>query len=265
MATAGMTVIRASANDLREDIALRALGLSRIRKCRTILLDYGPNLDRFFDVQIPATKAEMETDWRHACLICVNQFMLRTLKIENVEPASFQMFEGTWVDELKEMLGYHTWINSGTGYTSETVREQHYFDACEELRTRLVDTNCKVTDDPATVIQHLQDTYFPDGTLGGAETDKLIRSKENRLPMGSRPRASAFVQAFYGNIIKVITDRSFAATKNILKAIQHGGSAPGEPDIVSGFETLLLTGFLDAMAVERCWTEEKGISRSTTL
>ena len=265
MATPAKGVSRITDIDLHRAIEIKALDLSRTRKAQALIRQYGPaHVDRFFD-DIPSTPGEIQADWRQACLLYVDGFTVRAFEIQDVEPDCYRFLEGVWVDELKELLAYYKWLKGGIDWTTDVIRERQYFEACEELQNRLVNPACKAVASDSAVKQYLNNTYFRDGILGGEKTEGLIARKAARLSPGSRHCAKELVQTFYGNIIRAIDGAPDAARK-VLKAIQHGGSSPTEPDIVSGFEALLAVLFLDPAIVKRSWEDHvEGISRQSTL
>jgi hypothetical protein len=110
----------------------------------------------------------------------------------------------------------------------------------------------------AHVVEGLKAVTTP-GHLNALVTKKTLKA-ESHLP------AQQFVTRFCANIVPAIENQDRAATIQVMKALQHGGSSTGEPDLVNGFETVLAVAFLDPTVVTHCWNSRtEGISRAATL
>lgn len=70
---------------------------------------------------------------------------------------------------------------------------------------------------------------------------------------------------FYEHIIPAITSSTQRESiLNVLQAVEHGGSPPNMPEIVNGFELLLMVLFFDSEVVEDIWSSNQ-IQRESTL
>lgn len=252
-----------SAGDFHKRIENEARELSRRRKAQAILLI---GHDKFLDC-LPSTPDEIDADWRHAGVVWATRLMFCPFREADVRPdrlesACYRHFVGIWLDEVKECLAYHRWIGYSDDWANSDLCRHYYFTACKELRNRLVNGNLKLPaiGSPAP-LQYLLDTYFVGkGVLDRAKRSSLISQKSGRIDPG---RATVFVDRFYGNIVAAIRTRDATATGEVLTAIEHAGSSPGQPGIVNAFEALLLVLFLDADIV-RAWWHARGDDEGVT-
>jgi hypothetical protein len=259
MATAAVPAMRRDLipeNDLRQSIAVTALDLSRIRKAQAILTQGGPI--RFLDRAIPSTDAEREADWNHAVTVWTERVMWdRDFNLERFDENCYGYFEGIWLEDIKQRIAYLKWVDVGGELTSNASRQGFYFQACDELRKRLADPQYKQPHH-GRAVQRLE--ALNHGVLRAA----LVSRKATRT--GSQKSAETFVSEFYGNIVPAVEKQDRDATIRVVKALLNGGSAPGQPDLVNGFETVVTVAFLNPAVVRDCWRDHtQGITETATL
>lgn len=250
-----------------EFIGLKALGLSRTRKAQVLLQKYGSGMNRFFD-SIPSTEAECIADWMHAVAAVAMEDLVKNPELYSLSAEAFVEFEGLWLEDLRRYAAYHTWLGITCNWHSESTRFTCYSNGCDELRHYLVAEN-KPKPGPSGAVEYLRQTYLS-GADADVRRDNLALQKGYRLLEWGIPQpfetAKKFVDAFYSNIDDAISLGDPAAVTQVLKAVQNGGSQPGFPSIVNGFEALLLLLFLDGALVEALWNDPgSGIVRSATL
>ena len=231
--------------DLKAAIKLDSLAMSRQRKCRDIL--FKSNLDYFLDNAVNSSDAEMTSDWHHACVCWVDGLMTGRLKIESLQVDSFRLLDRVWIDDLKKHLAYCRWLDSHSDDDSAAFRENHYFNACQTLRDRLVNEAGKATKAARLVVLE----YAKQRIVTADAKQALVDAKQKRLPAGSPPLAKAYVHTFYTNIVPAMSGDE-AATIKVLEALRSGcGKSLPTAEIADGFETLLAVCFLDAKIVAK--------------
>jgi hypothetical protein len=256
---------RVPESEFHKSIEVVARGLSRERKVERLL-------DLNVIDQIPSTEEEQATDWRNAVIFWADRLMTRAHALGDLERSSYKHFEGVWLGQVREHRAYFQWINgrdSQTFWTSQYSRELHYLWACEELRDFLVSGGSKEPLESFSEAKlYLQEKkYFGEDA---ADTRSLTYRKAERLAphLGweqASKQAQEFVVAFYGNIVQAISAADKRnATFNVLRAVQHGGSRPKAPDIINGFELLLMVLFLDRHIIEEIWASGQ-LPRESTL
>jgi hypothetical protein len=244
-------------SELRRKISTFALDLSRMRKAEK-LLEHS-----YLDECVRSSPEETEADWRHALIFWIDQLMTRSLALGDLESACYWHFEGIWIDQIKQHRAYHFWIygrNDGSYWTPGDQREDHYFQACEELRDLFVNPGCKESIQSFSEPRlYLQRNYLAqDGTATGPQIAQLIELKAQRLVnklgwTAARQCAARFVAGFYGNIVPAVVGTDRQATIRLLQSLEHSGSPANAPDIVNGFETLLAIRYLDLKLIEDLW------------
>lgn len=244
---------RISEADFRGGLALTALEMSRRRKAQ-VAIHMGPN--RFWD-SLPSTECDSLADWRHARIIRLMQVMTGVQRPDELESACYKHFTEVWLDEIKEFLAFNNWVDESHDWSDEDGCRWYYFKACAMLRDILVDPEAKiVADGYPTPLQYLDAAYLDHSRRPDLRRlSALIASKAARLQTGNTTvRAENFVTEFYGNI-RTATYGDSAAIERVLGAVQHGGSSPQEPDVVNGFETLLVILFLDPHKIQAYWNK----------
>jgi hypothetical protein len=191
-----------------------------------------------------------------------------TTKLHLLSSACFSHFDGIDLEALRQSAAYRHWLASTGDQHSETTRIRCYLEGCEELRDRLAAP--KKMPGPLGAIDYLLETYLnPQGKADPKKTAKLIDLKAGKLAGNESERnaiAERFVYAFYDNIYQAITGKNRKAVKQVLKAVQNGGSNPGQPSILNAYEALLLILFLDGKTVMDLWADpDSGIKRAATL
>jgi hypothetical protein len=263
IATPAPAPSRVSHKEFEERIRNEALDLSRRRKAQAIMW-MGTN--RYIDA-IPSTVEECTADWRHAKIVSFIPLLTSVQDADNFDVDCYAQFADIWLDDLKAFFAYHIWIDQCHGWTSEDESRRNYHQACDMLRDMLADPAAKQRGSGYRApFEYLKKAYYDsDGELNPAAKVSLIAPKAERLCGEPKwDRAKVFVETFYKNIVDAIGGDS-GAINRVLRAIQHGGSSPNEPDIVNALEALLVTLYVPDQEIKKAWFARGGVKKEETL
>jgi len=198
---------------------------------------------------------------------------------KRIAPRSYHHLESQWLSEVKRISAYFIWVDSGNGFVSEKVTEQHYQAACNNLRRYLVEPGIKAACSEFEDAKDYLESYVldDDGHIHAQPNGKaedLVRSKTHRIWQRTRRddekrnwhEALMFTRLFYENIIGAVVDRSEEKTRMVLKAFQfsredsHTGLY-----VINCFEAALAIYFLDAGIVEKLWRESEELAATEGL
>ena len=248
-----------------------ALQVSRSRKAEALY-----NLAAL-DYTVPSTDQEMKMDWHNATVHIADNVVTATILLSDLAPACFPWIESVWLSEVKKSIAYFRWVatreDEAVGFwCSKHLRENHYFEACAELRKLLVERRAKDRlDNFQTIRDYLRTNYLDEfGCLNGEHSDELIATKVKRLALRVAPpicdiRATEYTKNFYENIIPAVEDSDQEACVAVLQAFQHGGTWPDFPDIINCFEASIAISFLDSRMIQGLWKSASDLSKDTTF
>src|ERR1051325_104496 len=138
MASAPPSLI--SESQFSKSIAAIARDNSRFRKAEKLLNH------AYLDEAITSTPEEVTADWRNSILFWIDRLVTGVLPLERLHSGCYWHLEGIWTEQIKEYRPYHCWLQQRTDETywnSQQGQKQHYFWACEELRSSLITSGYK--------------------------------------------------------------------------------------------------------------------------
>jgi hypothetical protein len=157
-------------------------------------------------------------------------------------------------------------------WSPEPLRGEHYDEACVEIRNLLVERRVKDRlENFVPVREYISQRYLDEfKRLNGEFCSSLVELKASRLSAKAAqqfaaPIAAEYSQKFYENIIPAVEGCDQDACIAVLQALQHGGSFPGFPHIITCFEAAVAISFLDATTIQALWKRGPNVSKDTTF
>jgi hypothetical protein len=245
---------------LRGLIQMSARSLSKLRKIKNIARQYKDIL-RQVD-QLPSTEDEMSEDWRAAeVFISLKILNGDTFLLSSLEPKSYPLIEGIWMEELKQQMAYYNWEQN----ENNTDKENYYL-ACREIRKLLIYAKQEPLAHFETFKDYIEETYLEYGifdTRKTLEARNLVARKANQIyvHMGKNDdianwfRAEMYVHLFYENIIPAIEFADKKNIANVLRAFEFSKAKEHSYLISNAFEVSIAIYFLDKDAVKEVLSE----------
>lgn len=249
--------------EMEQWLSARAHHLSIVRKANTLLREAD------FIERIPSSPEEMNGDWRSANIDFADAVLKGRINFaRQIGSRSYYRLERQWLREVKQLSAYRIWENR-PGAPQQDTSEQDYYEACEQIRSMLVNRGIKASkvdfEDPRA---YLETHYLTGGKIvqDDDRTKQLIDSKANRawdaggeidVP-ANRSVARRYVTAFYENIIPAVTKDDPESVLCVLKAFQYAKGSEVRFLLVNCFEVALAIYFLDPDIIEDLWNKAEG-------
>lgn len=207
------------------------------------------------------------SDIRRAEIFLANDILDGTLNFaKRVCSSSFYRLEKIWMAEVRELLAYLKWLNSGE-ISSDPDTEAHYFEAWEDFKKRIIDFDYKVpTSTFGEVKQYLEDHYvsFLDGAyklnkskIENSSNNNIlkIKSEKARVEVAKKDdsrywdndrnwiEVEKYVEQYYENIIPAVMNGDKKYVEAVIHAFDYSMNVPYR--IINAFEMAIVIYFIN--------------------
>jgi hypothetical protein len=207
-------------------------------------------------LDIPSSDEERLKDWQNACdFVCLKIIdgADGDIAFEQIEPASYQFLEESWLENVKQLKAYFIWRTDNTDNSTD-----NYFKASSGIRKQLLWREPAPPQDFEKVKAYLEEQYLANGNNEKLDDEKsntkaLIWRKARRTwettGQGDEKtnwfRAKLYAALFYENIIGAVVNDDKQKTVAVLKAFQFSEAPANRFSIINGFETAIAINFLN--------------------
>lgn len=227
---------------------------------------------RIREVGWESNEREQLEDYHHGEVMIAKEVLEGSIKFaESVSSKSFPRLQNIWLNEVKEIMAYFIWDIHGHRVTPST-HEDDYQDACDNIRSMLVDPNRKAKLSLFLEVKaFIENRYLNKGRLDENKPDAVasIERKASRIesrlrPTGQRTHdfdnwldAKAYMKLFYENIIPAVIEKNKECVLAVLKAFQFTKTVRDKMHVVDAFEVAVAISYLDEDLVNEIWELHK--------
>lgn len=214
-------------------------------------------------IEIPSSPAERWADWYDACLFFALDVILGRVDFASfVHPSAYEFLETVWLDDVKRLLAYLYWEESGGDHGSRGHRDC-YFLACDEINRQMFGPPAQVDETCFELVHSWWKERFQIATTSGQNAfdgiSIVTRQKARRIWERDKHRdavenwktAESYVQKFYCHLIPAVLHENRDDIRLIHQAMRPSSPASNAAELVNGLEAAIAAAFIDFTALDK--------------